>query len=150
MAIQIFQESKDQTVNILQKALATNYVLYTKLNNFHWNTTGIHFLDLHSYFGDLYDAMGEDIDLIAERIRALDSKPLSTMKEFLDNSAIKEQPSRDLTEIEMITELVSDYQTIANYLYSNSSKCDKVTDNMFLTVIEAIQKNLWKLKSLLK
>lgn len=136
------------TVEILQKALATNYVLYVKLDNFHWNVKGMHFIELHRYFGELYDSMGDTIDMVAERIRALQSNPVSSMAEFLVLSGVKEQLNKNLTEKEMLSELIADYSTIVDYLSLNCSNCDKVTENFLLSIIEGAQKTIWFLRSL--
>ena len=56
----------------LSKLLADTYTLYLNTHNFHWNVTGPMFNTLHLMFMDQYTELWNSVDVIAERIRALD------------------------------------------------------------------------------
>src|ERR671911_715774 len=78
-------------VELLQKLLADEYVLYTKTRNYHWNVVGPQFNDLHKFFEDQYNQLNEIVDDVAERARALGGHALGTMTEFLKDTRLKEQ-----------------------------------------------------------
>ena len=56
----------------LSRLLADTYTLYLKTHYFHWNVTGPMFQTLHLMFETQYNELALAVDLIAERIRALD------------------------------------------------------------------------------
>ena len=64
--IGISEQDREAVIDILTKALADEYVLYTKTRNYHWNVVGPHFNDLHKFFEEQYGQTTEDIDEIAE------------------------------------------------------------------------------------
>jgi starvation-inducible DNA-binding protein len=67
--------SANERANIakgLSKLLADSYALYLMTHNFHWNVTGPQFNSLHQMFMTQYTEQWTALDLIAERIRALD------------------------------------------------------------------------------
>ena len=63
------EAQQKSAVNILTRALADEYVLYTKTRNYHWNVTGPRFHDLHKLFESQYEILDEKIDELAEFIR---------------------------------------------------------------------------------
>ena len=63
----IFFNMQEQMLRIL----ATQYALYTKIWGFHWNLVGTDFAERHGLYGSWKDELGEDVDVIAERIRQL-------------------------------------------------------------------------------
>lgn len=82
------------TTNIamLQAILASEYVLATKTRNFHWNVKGPTFMMFHEMFGDMYTALNNQADEIAERIRQLEGCPEGTLEAFKRDSFLGEEP----------------------------------------------------------
>ena len=80
--IALSDRSRNGVVALLKPLLADAYVLYTKTRKFHWNVTGPHFTELHKLFEAQYDALAEEIDEIAERIRSLGSLAPGSLAEF--------------------------------------------------------------------
>ncbi len=73
--IGISEEDRKSIVDGLSRLLSDTYVLYLKTHNFHWNVTGPMFRTLHLMFEEQYNELALAVDLIAERIRALGSRP---------------------------------------------------------------------------
>src|SRR5688572_33358814 len=90
----------------LNLVLVNYSVHYQKLRNYHWNVKGSDFFDLHEQFEQQYTEVLENIDVIAERIRVFGKTPLSTMKDYLEISEIKETTS-DLKSDIMVREILS-------------------------------------------
>ena len=70
--------------------LASEYVLATKTRNFHWNVNGLTFMMFHEMFGEMYTAMNDQADEIAERVRQLDGCPEGTLEAFKRDSFLSE------------------------------------------------------------
>jgi starvation-inducible DNA-binding protein len=134
-------------------ALLANYAIhYQKLRNYHWNVKGSDFFDLHEQFESQYTEAIKNIDDIAERIRIFGETPLSTLKDYLETSEIKET-STNLTSELMVRELLSDYRILLQYMFSvvevASEEKDSGTEEMVKVFINQLEKHHWMLSSFL-
>lgn len=104
----------------------------------HWNVRGKNFLELHALFGEIYDYSNEQIDVIAERIMAIDDKTLIS----IEGSKIPSPSSDEGRNIDMVLKLLSteDLTKLLNSLNETSS-------NMVQEIISQLDKFAWKLKS---
>ena len=74
----------------LNNLLSDQYVLLTKVLNFHWNVTGHQFMGDHEFFEKLYNEAFVNVDDIAERIRIEGGRPIASLKGMLSHNRIKE------------------------------------------------------------
>ena len=70
--IGINDSDRARIVGGLSALLADSFTLYMMTHNFHWNVTGPQFNSLHQMFMGQYTEQWNALDIIAERIRALD------------------------------------------------------------------------------
>jgi len=136
-----------QRISEALNALLANYsVHYQKLRNYHWNVKGADFFDLHQQFEVLYREAHEHIDDIAERIRIFGKMPISTFREFLDLSEIKETRS-DLASDIMVREILTDYTLLLHYMFAvvdiAVEQGDSGTEEMVKVFINNIEKHHW-------
>lgn len=143
--------SRIEVLALLDRALADEYVLYTKTRNFHWNITGFHFSAMHKFFEEQYGLLDGIVDEVAERSRALGGRALGSMKEFLSKARLAESPTRALTEDEMVTELLANHESLIRSLRIDVDACGRLGDQGtadFLTgMMEAHEKMAWMLRS---
>jgi len=90
MDIGISKKDREKISQGLSRLLADSYILYLMTHNFHWNVKGPMFNTLHVMFMQQYTEQWNALDLIAERIRALDFPAPGTYKEFIKLGSIKE------------------------------------------------------------
>ncbi|MFT4244424.1 MAG: Dps family protein [Candidatus Woesearchaeota archaeon] len=137
---------------LLKVLLANEHVLYIKLRNYHWNVVGPHFQEYHKFFEESYSEIEGHIDGTAERIRTLNQRPLSSMKEFLECATLKESLESDMSASKMLSELIQDYEHLILKFNENIAKCDEIGDvgtEDFLTgMMQEYEKKLWMLKSM--
>ena len=100
------------SVDMLTKILADEMILYVKTRKFHWNVSGESFMELHKLFQSQYTELEITIDLIAERINKLGGKTIGTMKEFSENTRIKEYAGKYPGQKEMMKELLFDHECV--------------------------------------
>jgi len=134
-------------------ALLANYsVHYQKLRNYHWNVKGSDFFDLHVEFETQYTEALQHIDDIAERIRIFGKSPVSTMKEYLEQSSIKETASNLDSDL-MVRELLSDYRILLENMFAvvdvSMEHHDSGTEEMIKLFINRIEKHHWMLSAFL-
>ena len=82
-----------QIISALKQLLASEYVFYQKLWNFHWNYIWREFTERHKFFNDWREVSEDIIDDLAEQIRQLNDVAIWSLWEFLELSKITENPS---------------------------------------------------------
>ncbi len=142
----------DNTVLKLNELLAGYQIMYQNLRGFHWNIKGEKFFELHLKFEELYNDLNLKIDELAERILALDGRPLHTFKSYLKKSKIKEQS--DITDGNKILKiLVSDFkqQIVAEreILKLAEKNDDEGTSTLLTDYITQQEKTVWMLNAAL-
>ena len=115
-----------RSTNLLSVTLADLVTLYTKTRKFHWNVSGESFMELHKLFEGQYKLMEESIDAVAERINKLGRPAIGTQHEFLELTHIKESPGRYPNSKEMISELLSDHESVIIELRKSVAECADV------------------------
>ncbi|GGD87369.1 Dps family protein [Paenibacillus nasutitermitis] len=136
--------------DILNKQISTWSVLYVKLHNFHWYVKGNQFFTLHVKFQELYEEATLVVDDFAERLLALEGKPVATMTEHLKLSSVKEATGKE-EATQMVESLISDFTLVAAELKEGmeeaEKKGDETTGDMLLAVHKSLEKHLWMLKA---
>ncbi len=120
-------EESDRVVDQLNKLLCNLQVHYQKLKNYHWNVTGPDFFDIHEQFEIEYDAVKLEIDEIAERIRVFDKTPISTLREYLEHSEIRETTT-DLPAHEMVSEIIRDFEVLLTHMMDVTEVAQEIGD----------------------
>jgi len=138
----------------LSKLLADTYTLYLNTHNFHWNVRGPMFNTLHLMFMDQYTELWNSVDVIAERIRALDQFAIGSYKDFSAYSSVNDAPSNPPKAEAMIAQLVEGHETVIKTIrsiYSTVEKAsDQATEDMLTQRINVHEKTAWMLRSLLE
>ena len=142
-----------EIVVTLNTLLANYQVFYNKMRNFHWNIEGPEFFELHEEFENEYNTTKENIDIVAERIRAFGVKTKFPLKNTLELSQIKE-PTKELTAIEMVREVLKDYETLHNNMLDGVNAAldsgDVVTEQILTDFLIHLEKRNWMFTSYLK
>jgi starvation-inducible DNA-binding protein len=137
----------------LSRLLADSYTLYLKTHNFHWNVTGPQFNTLHLMFEAQYTELALAVDLIAERIRALDHPAPGSYAQYSKLSTIKEETGVPKAK-EMIKQLVAGQEAVtrtAREIFPTVDKAhDEPTADLLTQRMQVHEKNAWMLRSLLE
>lgn len=144
--------AKKDVIQAVNQQVANWTVLYTKLHNYHWYVKGRHFFTLHVKFEELYNEAGMIIDEFAERILALEGKPVATLKECLELSTIKEAKGNEKEE-DMVSQLHDDFSKIVDELQEGieiaEQEEDAATADMLTEVKKSLRKHMWMFKAYL-
>lgn len=136
----------------LVRLLADTYVLYVKTQNFHWNVVGPHFFAYHKAFEEQYEQLADAVDVIAERIRALNEQTPASMSDFLSLTSLDEAEER-LEVKEMVKMLLEDHEMIADILTElfeiAEENNDEVTLDLLIQRKTEHDKTAWMLRSAL-
>jgi starvation-inducible DNA-binding protein len=150
--IGISEHDRRRIARGLSELLADSYTLYLMTHNFHWNVKGPMFNTLHLMFMNQYTEQWTALDLIAERIRALDFPAPGTYKEFIKLASIKEIEGVPKAT-DMISCLVAAQEATARTarkLFPVVEKAnDQPTADLLTQRLEVHEKTAWMLRSML-
>jgi starvation-inducible DNA-binding protein len=153
MDIGINKKDRAKIAEGLSRLLADSYTLYLMTHNFHWNVKGPMFNTLHLMFMTQYTEQWNALDLIAERIRALDFAAPGTYKEFSKLASIKEVEGVPKAT-DMIRLLVDAQEATARTARSLFPLVDKANDqptaDLLTQRMDVHEKTAWMLRSLLE
>lgn len=143
----------EQLIQQLKVILGTNFALYLKSHNFHWNIEGSNFPQYHSFLDSLYNSIWEQNDDIAEHIRQLNSYAPGSFTRFLELSAIEEELNIPQA-LEMMSILKDDNDKFIIQLRAGIVVAEQANEpavgNFLQDLLGAHQKHAWMLRSIIK
>lgn len=146
--------SKNEYLQEIESFIASCFDVFTSLHGFHWNVEGESFFDLHDFFKECYDALHENIDDFAERLRTFDLYAPGSLSEMKQLSLIKTHAERKLNATKMLEIFCENTIILVNqakHLMKLSEQAgDLVTQDMFIGFIQDQEKKLWMARSYLK
>jgi starvation-inducible DNA-binding protein len=122
---------------VLNKLLADSIALYLKTKSFHWHISGPHFRDYYSLLGEQAGQILESIDPIAERVRKLGAQSLRSVGDVCRLKHIRDNDNDHIPSHDMLAELETDNQTLANHMRSAHMICDWYGDIASASLLEA-------------
>lgn len=140
-----------KSASILGTILSNEMTLYVKTRKFHWNISGNSFMELHKLFEEQYRVLEAQIDEVAERINQLGEKTIGTMKEFIDNSTLKESPKEYASQKHMLSELLENHEQLVtefrNYIPIFEDETKDAGSADFVTgLLQEHEKMAWVLR----
>ena len=137
----------------LKVILATNFALYLKSHNYHWNIEGTNFPQYHSFLDGFYNQVWEQTDDIAEHLRRLDSYAPGSFTRFLELSDIQDEVNVP-TALVMMNTLKTDNDRLIMHLRAGIVAADQANEpavsNFLQDLLGRQQKSAWMLRSILK
>lgn len=141
-----------KVIEHLNGLLADAVVSYYKIHNYHWLVSGHRFKELHETFEELYESAHTDLDELAERVLTVGGVPLGTLKQALEQSAIKEETDKRDAETMirlMLDDLTTRLERVRNAATIADEHDDRGTAALMDSLIERIEKTAWMLRSAL-
>lgn len=152
--IGLSNEATKKVAEHLDQHLADLHVLYTKLHNYHWNVEGAGFFTLHAKLEELYDAVAEEIDAVAERILMIGHRPTASLAAYLEKANLKEAASAPISSRDLAVDLLADYGTLVAGLRSGLAAAqdagDEVSVDRMLGSLSEYEKIIWMLDAYLQ
>lgn len=142
--------TQNPSITALNHLIAAYTVASQNARFCHWNVVGPHFEDDHEFFGELYDELSEEVDLFAERIRALKQNPLSRLADILTETTLAEY-TLPMTARNMQKNMLKDYEHISEEMakFADSTSDDVVTQDIIVGSKRQIDKKAWMMRSML-
>lgn len=100
---------------VLEKVLGTTFTLYMNTHAYHWNVEGPHFHALHGMFEEQYTDMWNALDMIAERMRALDVYAPYNASQLAEKSTIT-AATKQISDMDMVKDLADGHEKLSALL----------------------------------
>lgn len=140
--------------NKLNQFLADLSVMAKKVQNYHWNIVGKGFFSVHAKLDDLYESLNESVDEVAERILALDGRPLSNLESYLKITKITEAPNEQIDIPRALENIINDYKYLINEAKEVKKAADEAEDFGTSAMMDEFiidkEKIVWMLRSIVK
>jgi len=144
----------EQLIQQLKVILGTNFALYLKSHNYHWNIEGSNFPQYHSFLDGFYNDVWAQTDDIAEHLRRLDAYAPGSMERFLELADIEEAVDSIPSALIMMQHLKEDNDRFIVHLRAGivaANQADEPAIGNFLQdLLGAHQKKAWMLRSITK
>ena len=141
-------------VKKLNEFLSNLEIVNVKLQNYHWNVIGKGFFTTHEKLEEYYDEVRNQIDEVAEHILSLGHQPLGTMKDFMENSKIREAKNEQIKSIDIMENVIHDLQELkqkaVQIKQEAEDKEDYATSTLMDDYLADYSKKIWMLNAALK
>ena len=141
-------------VKKLNEFLSDLEMLNVKLQNYHWNVIGKGFFTTHEKLEEYYDEVREQMDEVAEHILSLGHQPLGTMKDFMENSKIREAKNEQIKSIDIMENVMNDLQELKQKAIQIKQEAEDkeyyATSSMMDDYLADYSKKIWMLNAALK
>jgi len=141
------KETRAELINFLNQRLSDIIDLQAQVKQAHWNVKGPSFIALHELFDDVYEAVTDYVDLIAERIVQLGGIAEGTVRVAASRSRLDEYPltiSTGIAHVEALSRALSEFGREARMAIDETSGFgDADTADIFTEVSRGIDKWLW-------
>ena len=143
----------EQLIQQLKVILGTNFGLYFKSHSYHWNVEGPDFAQYHKFLGKFYESVYGNVDLIAEKIRMLDSYAPTSLSRMVELSDVPETDSIP-SALAMLADLKKDNDKYIIHLRAGIVAADQAGEpaisNFLQDILDQHQKQAWMLRSIIK
>ena len=131
----------------LNGIVADTFALYVKTKNFHWHMSGPHFRDYHLMLDDQGDQIFASIDPLAERVRKLGKRTLTSIAAIGKTTRIKDNDAEFVDPENMLLELLEDNKACAAAMRDAHGICDDADDSgsagLLETYIDETERRVW-------
>lgn len=143
----------DKLVELMKRLLADLSAYRIKSQYYHWNIEGPDFKQYHSFFGEIYDKASDDVDDVAEHIRALNSYAPGSLKRFSELTSIQDETTIP-DALEMLNRTYGDNQIVLASARAACVVADELGQhgqlNFLEGLIDSYEKQAWMLRSTTK
>lgn len=147
------EEAEPALISALHKVFADAFVFYFKSHSFHWNVVGKDFPQYHEFFGKVYQGVFDNIDRLAEEIRALNAPAPMNLASLVSDASISENKDA-LDGIAMVRVLASDNDKILAGLLACQKMAEAANEvglaNFLQDLFDGHKKFGWMFSSILK
>ena len=145
------QKTREKMAELLNARLADVSDLTSQARTAHWNVKGPQFIALHKLFDEVYENLGEQADLVAERCVQLGGTAKGTVRLAAQHSQLEEYPIDIFACEDHVRELskrLAAYGKALREAIDASEEADDMgTSDMFTGMVLEIDKWVWMVEA---
>jgi starvation-inducible DNA-binding protein len=142
---------RTQVSALLNLRLADAVDLSGQAKQAHWNVKGPHFIALHHLFDEVYHAIVEHVDLLAERVVQLGGVAAGTVRLAAEHSTLAEYPRDAVGGTEHVNALASALAEFGARMRETNSAVvglrDEDTADICTEISRSVDKHLWMVEA---
>ena len=141
---------REKNAEVLQPILTDLIALGLIVKQLHWNVTGPHFRPIHLHLDEIYEAVLEATDTVAERITACGHSPNGMPRSVANNTELKEPREGFLPDSEVLLLASQGIRETAGLIRSRMElieDVDTVTADLLHQVVATLEKHHWMLQA---
>ncbi len=140
--------NRKKLCEILQQSVADCSDLASQARQAHWNVKGPNFIALHELFDSIYNLVGAQVDVLAERMVQLGGQVEGTVRAAAKTSSLKEYPLVAADGVEHLRALSSAIAAFGKSCRANIDKAgeelkDMDTADIYTEISRELDKQLW-------
>jgi starvation-inducible DNA-binding protein len=139
--------SKTVLANALNSLLSDYFALYLKTKNYHWHVAGPHFHEYHLLFDTHATELIITTDLVAERVRKLGHRTLTSIGDIAARQTISDDDKADVKAEVMLAALRDDNHLLVDSLKAikqlASDAGDNATDGLLDDWTDQAEQRVW-------
>jgi starvation-inducible DNA-binding protein len=130
------QDAVDKISAAVNPLIADAFALYLKTKNFHWHVSGRHFRDYHLMLDEQGEAIFDQIDELAERIRKIGGTTMRSIGHVAKLKTIADNDETYVPPREMLRELMEDNKKTVVNMRKAHEIADKYNDSATTSILE--------------
>lgn len=138
---------RQQSIDTLNKLLATSIDLHAQVKQAHWNVRGTNFIAIHELFDKVAEEAGEWSDLIAERTNGLGGPARGTIQVANGATELEPYPLEIADWPEHVEAIAKSLATFGERLRagieSTEEAGDPLTSDLLTEVARGVDQQLW-------
>jgi len=138
---------------ILNNLLYSEFNLFIKTREYHWNVQSDNFMEFHKLYQSQYEAIDNNIDEIAERIRTLGEMPKLNFDNITKFSLLEMDPEPVIDDKIQLGNLQADHLNLVRavrvWADQVASLGDSGTNDFLIGILQYHEKTAWILTSYL-
>jgi len=143
--------SRVELNELLNQRIADAVDLQSQVKQAHWNVKGPHFIGLHKLFDEIYESVGEYVDLLAERVVQLGGIAEGTARVAAARSRLEEYPldiADGTTHVQALSKALATFGHEVRTAIDEADDLDDAdTADLFTEVSRGIDKWLWMVEA---
>lgn len=141
----------ENLIRFLNQLLSNYFVMYVKLHRYHWYIQGNNFYQFQEQFTEMHKMFAHELEILAERILAINGQPLATMVKYVKEATLDEA-NADNVEDEIMMQLIKDFEQMIAEIHVDGLRYaqeinDESTIDLLITFQKNLEKHLWMLKA---
>jgi len=137
----------------LQAVLVDLLELQSQAKEAHWNLVGPHFRSIHLEFDEIVDLVRENVDTIAERMRALDAVPDGRTRTVADTTTLEAFPAGEVSvdrAVAVIAERILTAVNVVRAVHDGVDERDPTSADLLHVILQGLEKQRWMLTAQLR